>query len=287
MKKIYLGIFLMSIFCVYAFDSSFLINYSIEPSSINTAEPVKSLALLNEGLVVNRSGKIYRTKFMGNNDVEIYEESTDLSNLNIDGQFSEYKNVIYYSSNGVLYSVSMHNGIWDAPVELSIAGYEKGRQTGKGGLYYGKWRYVSKGVEKDKMYNPFITNRGTRLYFSSKMEGGKGGMDIWYMELEKDGVSWSKPVNAKEINTAANEDFPFVDINNMMYFSSDRPSRYKGYNIYKKFMLDNSDVMILDEKFNSDGDDTNFVVSGGIPFFLTNKKGLSQMYFARDNKRDE
>jgi len=51
--------------------------------------------------------------------------------------------------------------------------------------------------------NPCWNNNRKRLYFSSDLPGGKGGMDIWYIETTGDSIGI--PVNAKEFNTPSNE----------------------------------------------------------------------------------
>ena len=67
--------------------------------------------------------------------------------------------------------------------------------------------------------HPTISADGTVLYFSSDMPGGEGGKDIYY--CERQGASWSKPVNFKAINTSGDEVFPFIHHDGTLYFSSD------------------------------------------------------------------
>lgn len=68
--------------------------------------------------------------------------------------------------------------------------------------------------------HPAISADGYVMYFSSDMEGGKGGMDI-YMSRKDSGGVWGTPVNmGDKINTAGNEVFPFVATNGILYFSS-------------------------------------------------------------------
>lgn len=58
------------------------------------------------------------------------------------------------------------------------------------------------------------------LYFSSNMQGGFGGNDIWVCHRE-DGT-WSKPYNlGPAINTSGNEGTPFIHADNLtLYFNS-------------------------------------------------------------------
>lgn len=60
------------------------------------------------------------------------------------------------------------------------------------------------------------------LYFTSKRPGGYGGADIYACYLETNG-RWSKPYNlGPNINTAGNEQCPFIHSDNQtLYFTSD------------------------------------------------------------------
>ncbi|MEL6925026.1 MAG: hypothetical protein AAFO94_13335, partial [Bacteroidota bacterium] len=75
------------------------------------------------------------------------------------------------------------------------------------------------------------------VYFSSNREGGKGGMDIWYMEreLDSEGVDFSFPANAgMDINTPLDEVTPFYSTDDgMLFFSSNGKVNIGGFDIYK------------------------------------------------------
>jgi outer membrane protein OmpA-like peptidoglycan-associated protein len=68
---------------------------------------------------------------------------------------------------------------------------------------------------------PSISSNGRILYFASDRLGGFGGIDIWKSTFTDSG--WSKPVNlGPEINTAKDEQFPFIHSDNVtLYFSSE------------------------------------------------------------------
>lgn len=74
------------------------------------------------------------------------------------------------------------------------------------------------------------------LYFiSNRIEGGRGGWDIWYTEYNTRKNSWKKPRNAgSKINTRLNEMSPKYDIENKtMHFSSDGWPGLGGLDIFK------------------------------------------------------
>lgn len=66
-----------------------------------------------------------------------------------------------------------------------------------------------------------ISCDGEELYFASTREGGFGGTDIWKSTLESDG-SWSEPINlGPTINTARDEEAPYITNDGQtLYFSS-------------------------------------------------------------------
>ncbi len=83
-----------------------------------------------------------------------------------------------------------------------------------------------------------ITPDGKTIYFASDRTGGKGGLDIWKTELKADG-KWGMPVNlGPEINTAANEDAPFIHPDQKtLFFTSDGHNTMGGNDIFKSIFI--------------------------------------------------
>ncbi|MBL8002341.1 MAG: OmpA family protein [Flavobacteriales bacterium] len=76
-----------------------------------------------------------------------------------------------------------------------------------------------------------IAPDGRRLVFASDMPGGSGGFDLYVSDLV-DG-EWEIPVNlGPAVNSSANEVFPFIAANNVLYFSSARNGGRGGSDIY-------------------------------------------------------
>lgn len=112
-----------------------------------------------------------------------------------------------------------------------------------GNLYYSQrkdstWSKIrSLGKTINTIYweaHGFITPDGNTLYYASNQPGGKGELDIWKAEKEKDG-SWKKPVNCgSEINTPYNENTPFFNPDNgTLFFSSSGHTSIGGYDVFR------------------------------------------------------
>jgi outer membrane protein OmpA-like peptidoglycan-associated protein len=78
-----------------------------------------------------------------------------------------------------------------------------------------------------------ITPDGKTIYFASDRIGGKGGLDIYKIELLPNG-NWSQPLNlGAPINTSANEDAPFIHPDQKtLFFTSDGHNTMGGRDIF-------------------------------------------------------
>lgn len=116
--------------------------------------------------------------------------------------------------------------------------------------------------------HPAVSADGKRLYFSSDMPGGKGGMDI-YM-CEKAGNSWGKPINLGDtINTKGSDVFPIVMEDGTLYFASDGHPGIGGLDIYYTRDLGNRYVVPVNVGFPLNTPDDDF----GMVYDLKNKIG--------------
>lgn len=108
-------------------------------------------------------------------------------------------------------------------------------------IFSGSWNEAS-GDWKDVQSLPFNSDEyhvahpslsadGQQLYFSSNMQGGYGGMDLYVSQLN-DG-QWTAPVNlGPVVNTEGNEIFPFMTTNNRLYFASNGHLGLGGLDIF-------------------------------------------------------
>lgn len=158
------------------------------------------------------------------------------------------------------------------------------------GLYHarqagGKWTDINMLPFVDEQYSymhPAWDEKNQLLYFASDQPGGHGGFDIYY--VKKEGKSWSKPKNAGEnINTQANELFPFVGSDSILYFSSEGHINMGGLDILRSRIKGSGDYGAAENvksPLNSPKDD--FGVYGKDArsgYFSSNRSGKDKIYY--------
>jgi outer membrane protein OmpA-like peptidoglycan-associated protein len=128
---------------------------------------------------------------------------------------------------------------------------------------YGKWHRIEKFKFNSEDYacaHPSISSDGTKLYFSSNMPGGYGGMDLYVCEWVGDST-WSMPLNLGDrINTFEEEVFPHISTDNILYFASNARNSIGGLDIfYCDFNQLNAKVESFPYPINSSDDDFAFI----------------------------
>lgn len=146
-------------------------------------------------------------------------------------------------------------------------------------LVGGVWSNVQELPFNDKEYDfvhPSINVDDNVLYFSSDRPGGFGGMDLW--KVEKTGTSWGTPVNlGADVNTAANEVFPFIHADGTLFFSSNGHGSSGGGDIFfsKEYLGNFAAPVNLGPKFNTANDDFGFIIDRDKKngYFSSNRDG--------------
>ncbi|MGM9832781.1 MAG: OmpA family protein [Candidatus Limisoma sp.] len=126
--------------------------------------------------------------------------------------------------------------------------------------------------------HPAVSPDGEYLYFASNMPGGYGGNDIWRISLkEKTGSLLNL---GPDINTAGNDDFPYVHADGTLYFSSDGHPGMGGLDIFKATPLaDNRwEIENMRNPINSAGDDFGITFGRGDEGFFTSNRGDGRGY---------
>ena len=112
--------------------------------------------------------------------------------------------------------------------------------------------------------HPALSVDETKLYFSSDMPGGEGESDIYEVTINSDG-NFGEPKNLGIIiNTEGKETFPFVSVNNDLYFASDGHVGLGGLDVFViplEEQKDENSVVNIGKPVNSQGDDFSFIIN--------------------------
>ena len=81
--------------------------------------------------------------------------------------------------------------------------------------------------------HPTLSADDATMVFTSNMPGGQGGLDLWKISLNKDGMPMGKATNlGATVNTKKNDQFPFLRNNGNLYFSSEGYPGMGGMDIF-------------------------------------------------------
>ena len=187
--------------------------------------------------------------------------------------FNENGNIMYYSRNNSIEN-SMRN-ITDTTNKLGIYSAE---------LIDGKWTNIKPFTYNNPLYSfctPALTPDGERIYFSSDMPGGIGGMDLYYCDRRNN--DWDRPVNlGPVVNTTKNESFPFACKYGRLYFASDGRKGFGGKDLFYTQEINGEWInpVHLDSAINSTSDDFGIVVDSTFEngYFSTNRRKTDDIF---------
>ncbi len=126
--------------------------------------------------------------------------------------------------------------------------------------------------------HPSLSNDELTLYFSSDMEGGYGGKDIWMVKRTKKTKSWDKAINlGPNINTEGDEMYPYIRDDGSLYFASNGLLGMGGLDIFRVEKVGDSWGKPVNMKYpiNSAGDDFAIIFEGKTEkgYLSSNRKG--------------
>ena len=125
--------------------------------------------------------------------------------------------------------------------------------------------------------HPSLSRDGKRLFFASDMQGGYGGFDIYVCERTNRG--WGPPKNlGPSVNTAENELYPFIQENDVLFFSSTAHGSMGGLDIFSAREVDGEwgFVKQMEEPINSIYHDISYTsanADGTNGYFASNRTG--------------
>jgi hypothetical protein len=187
--------------------------------------------------------------------------------------FNDSGNIIYYSRNNSIEN-SMRN-ISDTSNKLGIFSAE---------LINGIWTNIKPFTYNNPLYSfctPALTPDGERIYFSSDMPGGSGGMDLYY--CDKHNNDWDQPVNlGPVINTPENESFPFACKYGKLFFASDGHKGFGGKDLFYTQEINGEWInpVHLDSAINSSADDFGLVTDSTFEngYFSSNRRNTDDIF---------
>ncbi len=143
--------------------------------------------------------------------------------------------------------------------------------------------------------HPALSKDRKTLYFTANIRGGKettrGGSDIFKVDVSDDGI-YGEPKNlGSKVNSYSREMFPFMSADNTLYFASNRPNGFGGFDIYKSIMNEDGTfekAIKLPKPLNSKQDDFCLIIDteNKTGYFSSKRpegKGDDDIYYFKQN----
>ena len=149
----------------------------------------------------------------------------------------------------------------------------------------GKWVSITPLPFNNKSYstgNPSIDKEGKMLYFASNMPGSIGGTDIWKVAVNSDGTFGTPENLGDKINTAGDENFPFIADNGILYFSSNGLIGFGGLDVFYVDLNKNEAPNNMGSPVNTEKDDFSFTFNKekNIGYLSSSRSGVDNIYNA-------
>lgn len=259
--------------------------YEFTSSTKNTrAEELPMSPYKKGSLVFFRNDTAYMFYPNKGKDVDELLVCPELMDLHIEGTFAydEKNQKIYFvkrteAGNTQIYEAFEKGDRFTGVKLLNIKGAMAEKNQIKGStLIMGRYNFSHPGTKG--FHNPSLAEKGKRIYFSGDFKSGKGGRDIYYIDKEKDGDLWSRPVPLPDsLNSQYTEDFPLVVGDTALIFTSNRPGGMGGMDLWAAHKRKNesiwNDPVNMGEVFNSSANDYNVAYNRSSMYFLSNRAG--------------
>jgi tetratricopeptide (TPR) repeat protein len=190
-------------------------------------------------------------------DLPIQDDNAHVGN----GSFTSDSNRYYYSNcperdQCAIYEIKKENGQWGVPKKMPSPINETGSSSTQ----------------------PMAATSGDDeyLFFASDRSNGKGGLDIWYVELKKGEPTTRLRNMGTRINSKGDEITPWFDSSDTtLYFSSNRQLGFGGFDIYKSKGLPGKLNLVENAgtDLNSPADDYYFafLAKDSLGYFASNR----------------
>ena len=233
---------------------------------------------------------------------EIKQASKKTLSVDYSSEYSQLDSLAYGTSErplSVLYFAAYKDGVFEEPTLIAkgknfhIGAFDLNQQTGE--IYFTKVDIITNwstgGKSHPRIYkgnldtatmelidvkkvsikkisddigagHPALSKDGKTLYFSSNLEDGFGGSDLYSSVLGEDG-KWQEPINlGGHINTSEDEVFPVLN-DTVLYYSSNGKAGFGGLDIFKANITSKGieGPVILAAPQNSAADDFGILVN--------------------------
>ncbi len=273
-------------------DSSLVTVYNLAINSpesdfgptLNDGKVIFSSAQEKEQMIFGWNGRYFLQLYTGTIGEETYElEDVEQFRGNVNTKYHEAivaftpeQDAMYFTRNN-FYKGKRGSNVEGATLLKIFRAEKQGKKWGKvEGIHFNSDEY--------SVGHPSLSSDGQIMYFTSDMPGGYGGTDIW--KTEWNGEDWGKPINlGPSINTPADEMFPWISNENILYFSSEGLPGLGGLDLFSSEMQGSSFAKPknLGAPLNSSRDDFQLVLTddGQGGYFSSNRprgKGDDDIY---------
>ena len=199
--------------------------------------------------------------------------------------FSTAKNEVYFAVTRNLTRDEKRKAGKDVTVNIEI--FSNSLDAANWGADATPFRYNN--ITQWSVGDPFLSPSGDTLYFTSNMDGGLGGTDIYYVVRQSDGTWGDAITMGPNVNTPGDERFPGIDEKGDFYFSSNGHLGMGGLDVYR---LDRSGVtpkaVNLGFPFNSPYDDFSIRFDKDLEGYVASNRsggaGADDIYWFNLNK---
>ncbi|MBP0903304.1 PD40 domain-containing protein [Mariniflexile gromovii] len=250
-------------------------NFTVKNSEINTEYPHFGLMLVANSKIIFTSYLLDKKdrveRIQGHPILAIFEGEIDvdgaiqnIKNIEIDpDQKINYITSASMSSNGkqLYITTTFDDRNFDEDnFQIKVGEF-------KSGIGWTNFEVLPFCDSKYSYAHPALSKDGKTLYFTSNIRGGKettkGGSDIFKVDILENG-KFSEPKNlGSKVNSYSKEMFPFITGDNTLYFASNRPNGFGGFDIYKSQMSADGTfekAEKLPKPINSPKDDFSFII---------------------------
>jgi hypothetical protein len=267
-------------------------NYIVENIKINNENPHFGLMRVGDNVLItsfqlDKKGRPKR--FLGEHRLTIFkarltelEKTNDLSVIEIDpkANLTQITSATLSSDKKNIYISTVYTSQNKPNVRFKETNFHLEIGEYKAGVGYTNFKVLSFCNPKFSYAHPALSPNGKTLFFTANIKGGKettkGGSDIFKVDI-LEGAQFGDPVNlGANVNSYGKEMFPFIADDNTLYFSSNRPNGFGGFDVYQ--CTKNIDgiyekAVKLEKPINSNKDDLSFIISTNNNFgFLSSKR---------------